>query len=54
LKRDSRKLCICFKSLLIPARSVFPRFLVASVQGAEPIRQASPKGYAYKSVIAGK
>ena len=50
----SIQLDIRLKPRVIPARLVLSRLLVAPVQGAEPIRQASPKGHAYEGVILRK
>src|SRR5215211_9002962 len=48
-----RKLSVRLKASLIQASRFFPLLDMAPVQGAEPIRQASPKGHAYERVIGG-
>ena len=40
LKRDGGKVCVRLKSLLIPARSILPRLLMAAIQGSKPVGES--------------
>jgi hypothetical protein len=52
LKRGGGKVCVCLKLLLIPARSIFPRFLVTPIQGSKPVGESCSCCRAHKRSTA--